>query len=399
MAIYEVRTFNDIYTAIRDELKFQSTDTTSLNRVKRDINLIYQELAGNQGFKWARKNIDVNLPAHVSTGTAAATQGDKTVTLSSAPTQSQKGKIFFTTGYAEHYRIASHTAGASTLELETEFTGTTVTASTYKIYQDRMPLPVDVMDVHLAWTDHKRGYLEPMSDREYRNTVLNSPRFEGRPERFTLSEESDANEYDTISGLPALSTRASSGYVRTLVFASTVASYLSEGDEIEIHTADNEEYNGKFIIEDVSTTTIQMVGLTSYEESATADTNIVIELKNDGSEHREYMSMLLYPSLYDKATTVHVDAVKKVTPLEKDNDEPDIPIQYRMILVYGALDRAWRRHRNPEEAHVNSKRYNDILKKMKGKQGPGKDSAKLKMSRNYLTAGRRERRWSSWRSF
>ena len=41
MTTYQVKTFQDIYTAILDELKIPSTDTTSLNRIKRDINMTY----------------------------------------------------------------------------------------------------------------------------------------------------------------------------------------------------------------------------------------------------------------------------------------------------------------------------------------------------------------------
>ncbi len=41
MAAYEVKTFADIVSAVREELKIQSTDTTSVNRIKRNINVAY----------------------------------------------------------------------------------------------------------------------------------------------------------------------------------------------------------------------------------------------------------------------------------------------------------------------------------------------------------------------
>ena len=41
MAIFELRTFDDVIQAVREELKIQSTDTVSINRIKRNINSVY----------------------------------------------------------------------------------------------------------------------------------------------------------------------------------------------------------------------------------------------------------------------------------------------------------------------------------------------------------------------
>jgi hypothetical protein len=41
MAIYELKTFKDIIDAVREELKIQSTDTETINRIKRNINTLY----------------------------------------------------------------------------------------------------------------------------------------------------------------------------------------------------------------------------------------------------------------------------------------------------------------------------------------------------------------------
>ena len=38
---YKLMDFSDIYTAICEELKIPTTDTTNLNRIKRAINMMY----------------------------------------------------------------------------------------------------------------------------------------------------------------------------------------------------------------------------------------------------------------------------------------------------------------------------------------------------------------------
>lgn len=398
MTTYMVKTFQDIYTAVLDELKIPSSDTTSLNRIKRDINMAYAKLA-QKPYKWTRKEFDVTWEAYYNTGTASVTKGSKTITLSTSITNSKQGFLFFTEGYAEVYRIQAHTAGSDTLTLETIFTGDTNSTSSFYIIPEGLELPVDIDDVYDTWHEHCRGSMESLGDRDFRNLVLNSPRRADRPTSYTISQKEDANPYDTISGLPALSTRASSGLVRTLVFASTVASYLSEGDLIRIHTADDDDYNGDWIIEDVATTTVQFVALTPKYENATADSNLVLELKNDESNNRNYTYMQVYPMLNDKSTTIHVDGIRDVPPLENDSDEPLIPYRQRAVLVYMALERGWRRIRNTEEAEASRRTYKEYIKEMNGELRTGKDFAQVKMSKHYLRGKRRGRKTNGWWSF
>ena len=95
MAIYQLKTFADIVSAAIEELKIQSTDTVSIQRLKRDINMVYmQEVVPYDHWSWLRGAIDLVHKAYVSTGTATITNGSTTVTLTSAPSTSKKDFYF-----------------------------------------------------------------------------------------------------------------------------------------------------------------------------------------------------------------------------------------------------------------------------------------------------------------
>ena len=89
MAAYQLKDFQDIYTAVMEELKLQMSDTTSLNRVKRMVNVMYlDEVVPAARWWWLYGNTTVTHKAYYGTGTASVTPNSTTVTLSIAPTTS-----------------------------------------------------------------------------------------------------------------------------------------------------------------------------------------------------------------------------------------------------------------------------------------------------------------------
>lgn len=402
MAALQLRTFADIYNAVAEELKIQTSDVTTLNRVKRDINMIYiNEVLPNDDWYWARKPAKRVIKKYINSGSAAVTNESKTVTLSSSPSVSYKGYLFVSDSYEEVYTIQAHTAGSDTITLDSPFQGSTNATISYKIFEDGIVLPVDCDEVYEVYHEHHGSAMEAVSNLNFTELVLNSPRREGRPRWYSVDEYSDPNTYDAISGLPALSTRASDGNVRTLVFGSDVSSYLAEGDRIMIQNADNDKYNGEVVIEEVSTTNVVYIHPESLEESATADLNLEVLLQDDPEDNEQYRKLKFYPYLYTENTTLKIDYIQKVKPLENDLDEPIIPLRDRIVLLYGALEKAWSRIRNPEEALRNGQKYQNKLAKMAGNVQSGMDYPMLKPSSFYLTAkrGNFRRKNRRWRNF
>lgn len=401
MAALELRTFEDLYNAVAEELKVQTTDTVSMNRIKRDINAIYMdEVLPFDNWYWAKKKSKRIAKKHINTGSVTVTNESPAVTLSAAPSVSYKGMLFATDSYSEIYTIKAHAANSTSITLDSPFQGTSAAGISYKVFEDGIALPVDSDEVSEVYHDHGTEPLYALSNLQFTEVMLASPRREGRPGYYTVEEYSDPVTFSAIAGLPALSTRASDGNVRTLVFATTVAAYIAEGDRIMVSLSGQNKYNGEAVVEYVSTTTIRYIHPESLEESAAADVTLQVLLQDQKADNEMFRKLKIYPYLNTVNTTLNIESIEKVKPLEDASDEPIIPMRDRIVLLYGALERAWRRHRNTEEAQLNGQKFQNKLAKMAGKMQNGMDFPKLVPGRVYKAAKRMSRRGSKrWSDF
>jgi hypothetical protein len=398
MAVYQLRTFADIVSAIREELGVQSNDTTAINRIKRDVNIVYNEILDKRWW-WLSGNTTVQLPAYVSSGSVTVTANSQTVTLSVAPTSSKKGYYFAVDGYNEIYKIESHSANSTTIQLSDLYTGPSSNAASYRIWTDKIPLPTDCKETIEVWHDHSRSGLDNVGLQEFRRISGMAPRAEGKPAFYTTADFKDPQQNASISSLPSLSTRTSTGIIKTLVFSNSIPTSIvtkvSNGDPVRwnISNAGHPSYNGDIFVSAISTTsvsndTVTYIGRGEYTESATADTSLTVTSITSEFDYDRYRELMVYPSLSSARVTLHVDYVKEAHALENDSDEPLMPLEDRTVLLYGGLARAWRRLRNPEEANTNLGLYTNKLTKMEGKLQDSFDSPKLRPSKIYLGAKR-----------
>lgn len=400
MAVQQLKTFADIYTAVMEELKIQAGDTTAKNRVKRLVNMAYiNEIVPHEKWKWLRGYTDLTAEPKFETGTVSVTEDSTTVTLSSAPTVSKKGYLFSVSGYNEIYRIAQHTASSTTVVLETPYTGETNTAASFSLWTDKIALPSDCREVVKLWHDFDTQPMEGLGLQQFRAVVTSQPKQEGRPLYHSLSDSADPNTYQTIGTLPALSTRASSGLVKTLVFAADVSALLSVGDYIEVSGSSVYSYNGRFKVSSVSTSTFTYTGMVPLDSSAAADASLVVKLQSNEGAEEMYKELLYYPSLNTSRTTLHLDYIRDVRGMEDDTDEPLLPLEDRITLFYLANHYAWSSiGRNPEEAKRNWDLYQMKLMKMSGRVDDSTDFPQIVPSKIYLESKRRGRsRRNKWR--
>lgn len=391
MAIYQLKTFADIVAAVREELKIPSTDTTTINRIKRDINMVYlQEVVPFEKWDWLRGYNDVVVQPRI-TGTASATQGSRTVTLGASLGKSIAGYWFSFDSQSERYRVYSHSASSTTLILETPFTGSDVSSQNYKAWNDVVNLPPDVRETIEVTTDLSTTPLEGCGLQKFRKYSNPLPKAEGTPQFYSIGDYVDPSPYASVSGLPAATSRSSSGIIKTLTFASTVTAYFAEGDRIKVVSAGEDSYNGEWVISSVSSASISYTGVVNVTESVSSDTSFVVTLADNELDEARYRQMLVYPSITSSRITLHVDYIRDAVPLENDSDEPIIPIQDRLVLVYGALARAWPRERNPEEGSRNQQLFDRKLAKMAGKLDDSTDTPILRPSRVYLATKRSPR--------
>lgn len=385
---YQLRTFKDIVDAICEQLKIQASDTVSRNRVKRNINLIYlDEVVTFKNWPWLRVSRTLQTEAYVSAGTASVTQNSVAVTLTTAPVTSKAGFYFSSNDSTEIYRITSHTAGSTTIALETPYTGATKSAASYKIWSDAVPLPADCKETIEISHQYNNQPLENYGLQEYRRITATGPKSEGRPKCYTTTDYEDPEPYSSVSGLPSPISRTSAGLVKSITFASSISAYLKPGDSIRVRGAGNYSYNIEATVSAVSSTLLTYTGTVSVEESDVADTAILVEKRNVES-YESYRKLLVYPYLSDKRTTLHVDYLKLVEPLENDTDEPIIPISNRIVLYYGGMWLSAERERNPEWAQSNYTLFQAHLARMAGKTEDSPDMPVLRPSRNYMASKR-----------
>lgn len=106
------------------------------------------------------------------------------------------------------------------------------------------------------------------------------------------------------------------------------------------------------------------------------------------TESSRYRVMKIHPSIYPNSTTLSVDYVAEVTALDLTTDEPAMPIEDRVVLVYGALERAWKRFRNPEASEQSRRDFQEKIAQMAGRVEDSQDNAQLTPSSQYLARKR-----------
>lgn len=396
MSIYQLRTFGDIIDAVCEELKIQSGDLTSRNRIRRDINMIYlNEVAAYEQWSWLRDFVNLTLNARLNSGTATVTQNSRTVTLTIAPANSMVGAWFSIEGSNERYTVLKHTAGATTLYLDSIYTGATLSGQTYQLWRDKLPLPADCRETFEVTHDYHPEPLEGVGLQKFKQYSNPLPKAEGYPRFYTTSDYNDPIQYAVPSAFPASVSRSSSGLTKTITFASDVSSFLEDGDEIEISGCSMDAYNGQVKVVSVDDETITYTSKDYLTETTTSDTSIVLEKMQTPNASRRYRELLVYPSVNQNKLTLHVDYIKILDPLENDSDEPLMPLEDRIVLFYGAASRAWSRVRNAEEAQRNGNMYERKLSKMAGKLDDSTDQPTLRPSRTYLSVKRRGQRYKS----
>jgi hypothetical protein len=205
MAAIYILDFEDIYTAILELLKIQASDTVTLARIKRNVNIAYEDVISRHNWWWNRAVITVQLPARLNSGTLAITQGATAVTFSSSISPSVANYKLKIQGSPEVYTISTHTSGTAAATLNIAFVGATVTAATYTMWLDYVALPTDCKETFLVQHQH---FTQPMIScglEEFRRIVAQQPDRVGPPQFYTTDDQ-DSNGKRRLRYWPAVYT-------------------------------------------------------------------------------------------------------------------------------------------------------------------------------------------------
>lgn len=310
MAVFKVLDFKDIYDAVMEELKYQGSDTVSLERIKRDINMGYiHEVVPYKRWWWLRANTSIVHKNFWPQGaiTVSVTPESDTVTFSSAPSLSLgsfKGYRFSVDGFDEIYEISAHTAESTTATLSSAYQGTLNTTASFKVWRDRVDLPSNCRETFDVGHNRYNGQMKAIGLQEMRDIRSQGEKVQGFPLNYSTTTYYDPTPSD---------------------------------DELEID---------------------------------------------------RYRQMLIHPSIVKQNVTINVDYIKEVSELEDDADEPLIPREDRIVLVYYALFKAWTRERNPEAAAQSFQLFQRRLERMAGDIEDGIDTPSISPKSRYLRAMR-----------
>jgi hypothetical protein len=190
----ELVTFSDLYTSVMETLGIQTGDTVAKNKIKRMINEFYlnEVIPFKDYWIWLQKNTQVIHLAAYTTGTAAVTNGSATVTLSTAPTgRSFVGYKFSVAGDTQIYTVSAHTTSSTTVTLSTAFQETTNSAAVFKIWRDRIDLPISAKETVEIWHKDLNQPLDSIGPQGLRELEAREPKAEGYPQYYFTSDYFD----------------------------------------------------------------------------------------------------------------------------------------------------------------------------------------------------------------
>jgi hypothetical protein len=194
-----VKDFADIIDAVREDLKVQESDTTTLERIERCVNMAYMDVVDFKRWPWMSGHTKVVHKAVYQDDDCSVTPDSATVTLNTAPAVglgSFAGYKFSTSSNPEIYTILTHTAGSTSITLSSNYQGELEDEQAYKIWREEVDLPADCKEVVEVWHNHNNhATMEGLGRQEFRRRQNEAPKYEGRPFYF-----SQTDYYDPTSG-------------------------------------------------------------------------------------------------------------------------------------------------------------------------------------------------------
>lgn len=203
MAAIQLVDFEDIYSAVMELLKIQSSDTTTLARIKRDINTVYADVIGRKNWWWNRSLTTLQTSAKITTGTVSVTEGSTTLTFSSAPAASVTGWRIKLGSKNEVFTISSHSGGSTSATLNVAWNYDNASGQTYTLYKDFISLPTDCKETFLVEHQLYAGAMDATDLMKFRRIVAQAPTREGPPIVYT-TDDFDSSDQRKLRFWPAV---------------------------------------------------------------------------------------------------------------------------------------------------------------------------------------------------
>lgn len=269
------KTFGDMVSIAEARAKIAG-DSQPDNRdfIKGAINEYYLEIATERPWKWRKFDRTLNFNPAITTGTVEVTQDSRIITFTGFAIQKKHiGRSIKITGTKELYRIIGANTNTNQAYLDAAFVGSSNALATFKLYKYEFALPPDLDTLDMVYIDT--------------GGITWHPSYSG--------------ELDSISVL--LFNR----------YLSTLVDYV---DEPTMYTIDGESY-----FNDGPPLGEMVLG---YDFLGGTETSTTSRLR-------------LFPIEPTERTVIRLNYSRIVRPMEKDTDEPLLPLDERFMLVHYAL--------------------------------------------------------------
>lgn len=307
-----MKIFSDIVGAVATALAMDKEGDAVV--IKDYIDSAYKDFQSKWLWDWRLRQASLQLASVYSTGTIAVSNASNAVTgTDTVWTSAMVDRFIQINGSENYYRIVAVTDGTH-LILDLPFAEDSVTAGTYQIWKRYYPLPNDVKEVLEIY---KGSFQTKLENRDFRVMPFMSSEY---PTMWRKAEISTIPSKITISSIA--STRNSN-----IITGTTINGFFTDlqiGDNIYLGEEDvKEEYN---ILKITSNTELYLV------QNATRTVS-----SGTGYAKRGSLRQIEFNYAPASNSNVYYRYYKKAFDLINDNDEPEMPEEYRDVLYLGAL--------------------------------------------------------------
>lgn len=395
---YGLRTFGDIVKAIAEQVKYQTEDKETMARIKRNINTIYlHHIVPASNWEWLNQSTSLSTEPYFEAGDASVQQNVVQVTLTQNIPTSRVGYYFSPNNGNEVYTIATHAAGSNVLTLDTPFNGATNTATKYKIWSDKVILPVNCMNVTEVITTGGRAPLQSVSMQQMRKHQVGGGAYIGPVSYYAEGAAQSPEPYSSVVGLPLVTGRSSRGLVKTIHFNMDISEFLEAGDRIRVLSPSEYTYQGDFPISVVNGNTLSYTGRYALNEAESVDATLVV-MQQSVQNLSPVKSLHIYPAMQyqNRRLNLHVDYTAYASELISEIDEPLIPFEHRKILFEGGMWLSLDRNTDPERSETFRALMEQSLQRMITKSETTPNTPSMRTSPSYLITKRRSGRGNAW---
>lgn len=190
MANLDLVNFEDIFSAVARQVKGDTADTETLNKIKESINRRYREIASRKKWKWLIENRRaLRLRQRYNTGTISLTNGQRIITgVGTTFTATHRRWWIKPTGDNPSYRVIAVPSATSIL-INTEHTEATLTGAAYTLYQSEVALPPDLEDIDDVRIDGQTYSVEPRGPAFLNMLKQRYSTMTGKPKYYSIDDQ------------------------------------------------------------------------------------------------------------------------------------------------------------------------------------------------------------------